>query len=306
MKDLSFPLVSVITINFNQSAVTADLLKSLRKISYPVVEIIVVDNASDKDPVDPIIDVFPEVRFLKSKTNLGFAGGNNLGAKIAKGDYFLFLNNDTEVDPGFLEPLVARLQSDSGIGMVSPKIRFHHTPDTIQYAGYTPMNRITLRQHLIGYREKDNGQYNIGGPTFSIHGAAMMVPRSVIEKVGLMAEQYFLYYEEHDWAERVKGAGYTVCYEASSLVMHKESISTGIESPLKVYYINRNRFLFARRNSKGFRKWLALMYLSIIAFPKALTSYLLKGRFDLAKCVWNAYIWNFFRFSQVRNNQYLD
>jgi hypothetical protein len=265
----------------------------------------VVDNASENDPVDSLIPLFPDVVFLKSTTNLGFAGGNNLGVKAAKGDYLLFLNNDTEVDPRFLEPLVTRLQSDTRIGMVSPKIRFHHTPDTIQYAGYTPLNQITLRQHLIGYREKDTGQYDISRPTFSIHGAAMMVPRSVILEVGLMAEIYFLYYEEHDWAERVKNAGYSVFYEAASLVMHKESISTGIDSPLKVFYINRNRLVFARRNCKGFRKALAVLYLSLIAFPKAVLSYLIKGKFDLAKCVWRAYFWNFRRFSLDSKNQYL-
>lgn len=300
MSDNRFPLVSIISVNFNQSAVTAELLRSLNEISYPDVEVIVVDNGSANDPADALADVFPRVIFLKSEKNLGFAGGNNLGIKIAKGDFLLFLNNDTEVDPGFLEPLVARLQSDSQIGMISPKIRFYYTPDTIQYAGYTPMNGITLRQHMIGYRVKDTGQFNIAGETYSIHGAAMMVPRSVISRVGMMAEMYFLYYEEHDWAERIKRAGYKLFYEPASLVFHKESVTTGKESPLKTYYINRNRFLFARRNIKGLRKLPALLYLTCIAFPKGFISCLVKGRFDLAISIWKAYIWNFLRFSNSK------
>jgi GT2 family glycosyltransferase len=306
MIDNKFPLVSIITVNFNQSLVTMELLKSLRGVSYPNFEVIVVDNGSTKDPVDSLIELFPEVIFLKSPENLGFAGGNNFGLKTAKGEFLLFLNNDTEVDPGFLEPLVSKLKQNSSIGMISPKIRFHHTPDTIQYAGYTPLNPITLRQRLIGYREKDMGQYDMGRSTYSIHGAAMMVPRNVIAEVGIMAEMYFLYYEEHDWAERVKSAGYSIYYEPASLVLHKESISTGRDSPLKTYYITRNRFLFARRNFKGRHKLLPLIYLSFIAFPKGFITFLLQGRLDLARCVWKAYFWNFVRFTQIRNNQYLD
>ncbi|OFY51885.1 MAG: hypothetical protein A2X22_04290 [Bacteroidetes bacterium GWF2_49_14] len=301
-----FDKVSIITVNFNQTEVTCALLESLRHLTYPNFEVLIIDNGSVKDDPAPITARFPEFKLIRSPENLGFAGGNNLGIKSALGDYFLFLNNDTEVDPGFLEPLVAKLESDRNIGMVSPKIRFHHTPDTIQYAGYTPLSNITLRQRLIGYREKDTGQYNQSCETFSIHGAAMMVPRRVVNEVGIMAEMFFLYYEEHDWAMRVKKAGYTIHYVPESLVLHKESISTGKESPLKTYYISRNRFLFARRNLTGLSRMASLTYLSLIAFPKALITYLLKRRFDLACSVWRAYLWNFTHLSYNRNKQSMD
>ncbi len=306
MLDKKWPLVSIITVNYNQSKVTCELLESLRKISYPEVETIIVDNGSPTDSPDIIETNYPECQLVRSLNNLGFAGGNNLGIKYSHGEYLLFINNDTEVEPGFLEPLVSKLMSDPKIGMVSPKIRFYFAPDTIQYAGYTPLSRITLRQSLIGYRETDSGQYDQTGKTFSIHGAAMMVPRSVILEVGMMAEMYFLYYEEHDWSERIKRAGYSIYYVAESLVFHKESISTGKESPLKTYYITRNRFLFARRNINGFNRFLTLMYLSFLAFPKGFISYLLNGRLDLAKVTWKAYFWNFLHFSEIRKNQLLE
>jgi GT2 family glycosyltransferase len=123
----------------------------------------------------------------------------------------------------------------------------------------------------------------------------MMIPRQIIEEVGLMAEIFFLYYEEHDWAERIKRAGYSAFYVPESLVLHKESISTGKESPLKTYYIARNRFLFARRNIKGINQFVTLTYLSLIAFPKGLLTYFFKGRRDLVKATWRAYLWNFSR-----------
>lgn len=302
---MKYPLVSVITINYEHPDVTCALLESLRHITYPNIEIIVVDNASQKDDPAMISQLYPEVVFIQSKENLGFAGGNNLGIRQAKGEYILLLNNDTEVDTGFIEPLVDKLKSDSNNGAVSPKIRFFYSSDTIQYAGITPFTSVTLRQYLIGLGEIDSGQFDTTCETFSIHGAAMMIPVSVIKKVGLMAELYFLYYEEHDWAERIKRAGYKIFYVHDSLVMHKESISTGKQSPLKTYYITRNRFLFARRNIKGFSKLITLTYLSFIAFPKGIFAHSLNKRFDLAKATWRAYFWNFVHFSDLNKNQIL-
>jgi GT2 family glycosyltransferase len=302
---MDYPLVSIIAVNYDHPEVTCALLHSLREVTYPNIEIIVVDNASPNDDPAIIKQSFPEIVFIQSKLNLGFANGNNLGIKQAKGEYILLLNNDTEVDPGFLEPLVAKLQSDSRIGMVSPKIRFFYAPDKIQYAGLTPFTPFTLRQYLIGLNEVDSGQYDRCIETFSIHGAAVMVPISVIREVGLMAEMYFLYYEEHDWSERIKKAGYKIYFVPDSLVFHKESISTGKKSPLKTYYITRNRFLFARRNIDGLNRYITLLYLSFIAFPKGIFSFLIERRPDLAKATWNAYFWNFVHFSDIRRNQLL-
>ena len=293
------PLVSIVTINYEHPDVTCALLESLRHITYPNIEVIVVDNASVKDDPAIISRLYPEAVFIQSKENLGFAGGNNLGIRQAKGEYIMLLNNDTEVNPGFIEPLLSKLQSDSQIGAVSPKIRFFHTPDTIQYAGISPYTLVTLRQYLIGLGEIDTGQFDTTCETFSIHGAAMMIPVSVIKEVGLMAELYFLYYEEHDWAERIKNAGYKIFYVPESLIFHKESISTGKQSPLKTYYITRNRFLFARRNIKGISKLITLAYLLFIAFPKGLIAHSLNNRIDLAKATWRAYVWNFVHFSDL-------
>lgn len=286
------PLVSIITVNYNQSAVTKDFLASIKNITYPEIEIIVIDNGSPNDTPEKLLEEFPDIHLILSKKNLGFAGGNNLGVKVAKGKYCLFINNDTEVEPDFLEALVERLESNPDIGMLSPKIKFHHTPDTIQYAGYTPYNRITLRQHLIGFRQKDRGQFDKGGYTFAGHGAAMMVPMSVIQEVGMMAELFFLYYEEHDWCERIKMAGYKAYYEPKSTVWHKESISTGKESPLKAYYITRNRILFARRNVRKSFKWLTILYLFTMVPLNFSIRYLKNRQFDLFKAAWKGTLWN--------------
>lgn len=295
------PLISIITINYNDVQVTMDLLQSVRKLNYPHVEVIVVDNASPNEKPDIIKETFPEVNLIKSEKNLGFAGGNNLGVKASKGTFLLFVNNDTIVPPDFMEPLVETLQNDASIGMVSPKIKFHWDPTLIQYAGYTPMNHWTIRNSSVGYRQKDNGAYDLPGETESIHGAAMMVPKSVVEKVGMMTEIYFLYYEEHDWAEKIKRAGYKIYYQPKSHILHKESLATGKSSPLKTYYIARNRILFARRNFKPLHLAISLLFQFFIAVPKNSITFLVKQEFRHLKAFWSAIFWNFKNHSIIKS-----
>ena len=273
---MDHPLVSIITVNYDQPEVTLDLLASLRLVTYPNIEIIVVDNASPKDDPSILKQSYPEITFIQSPVNLGFAGGNNLGIRKAKGKYILFINNDTEVDPGFLEPLVAKCESDSKIGAVSPKIKFYHHPDTIQFCGQAPINHYTMRSHGIGHGIIDQGQFEVDTLTHFVHGAAMMVPISVIAEVGLMPESYFLYYEELDWCEIIKRAGYQLWYVHNSCILHKESVSTGKMSPFKTFYMNRARLLFLRRNITGFTFFVAIIYQILIAIPKNLLVFSLK------------------------------
>lgn len=286
------PLVSIITINYNESQVTLDLLASLENLSYPEYEVIVVDNASPNDNPDRIKELFPKVQLIKSTVNLGFAGGNNLGVKVAKGDYILFINNDTIVPPDFIEPLVETLQQDERIGMVSPKIKFHWNPELIQYAGYTPMNHFTVRNNSIGYHQKDDGSFDVAKETASIHGAAMMVPKKVIDEVGMMTEVYFLYYEEHDWAEQIKRAGYKIYYQPATYILHKESLSTGKMSPLKTYYITRNRIVFARRNFNKYQLFISMLFQIFVSIPKNGATFLFKRQYDHFKSFYNAIRWN--------------
>lgn len=299
------PLVSIITINYNQLEVTLDLLSSLRKISYREIEIIVVDNASPTDNPDKIKEAYPEIQLIKSKKNLGFAGGNNLGIKQAKGKYLFFINNDTIVPEKIIEPLVKRLENHPEIGMVSPKIKFHWNPDLIQYAGYTKMNPYTIRNFSIGYHQQDGPEFDQPGETESIHGAAMMVPMDVIKKTGLMPEIYFLYYEEQDWVQMIKRAGYKIYYEPKSYILHKESLSTGKNSPFKTYYIARNRLVYTRRNYSGKNLIVSTLYQFLIAAPKNILLYLLTFKIEHFKAYWRALGWNLVHYKSIHQNSKL-
>ncbi len=292
-KITDWPLVSVVTVNYNQSEVTCEFLDSFRQISYPKTEVFVVDNASPNDHPEIIKEKFPEIHFIQTERNLGFAGGNNVALPYCTGKYILFINNDTEVTHGFLEPLVEVLEKKPQVAMVSPKIHYFHTPDTLQFAGFTPIHPITIRNFAIGFGEKDKGQYDITCETGSVFGAAMLVSMAVIKKVGIMTERFFLYYEEHDWGEHIKKAGYKIYYQGKSLVLHKESISTVKESPFQIFYLTRGRILYARRNNHGLTKLLSFLYLNLVAVPKQILYYLVHKRPDLAKASIRAMWWHF-------------
>lgn len=286
------PLVSIITINYNQVALTCALLDSLRKVTYPAVEVIVVDNHSTHDPTATIHEGYPEVKLIVSKENLGFAGGNNLGIQASHGQYLLFLNNDTEVHPGFLDPLVNFFEATPQAGAASSKILYYNSGETIQYAGSTRIDPFTGRSKRIGYMEKDNGQHDVIKETDLAHGAAMMVPRHVINQVGMMPEFFFLYYEEVDWCESIKRAGYKIYVIPDSKVYHKESMSIGKGSTLKTYYMTRNRLLYMRRNTAGIKKITWILFFLFFSLPKNALVFTLKRDIEHAKAFWKGLVWN--------------
>ena len=248
-------------------------------------EVIVVDNASKEDEVCIISERYPQVKVIRSEKNLGFAGGNNLGIKEAKGDYILLINNDTYFKDFNIDNLINRLESSDKIGIVCPKLRFSWGCCPIQYTGYTPLSNITLRNRAIGFGEEDNGQYEEAHPTPYAHGAAMLIKREAIKKVGLMPECFFLYYEEIDWSMMFTRAGYEIWYDPSCTVYHKESQTTGQNSPLRTYYITRNRLLLVKRNFKGINKYLSYIYLIGIVGIKDILKYSINQQKSLRKAV---------------------
>ena len=277
-------ILSVITINYNGLADTCALMDSIPFTES--MEVIVVDNASAQDEATEIECRYPAVRVIRSERNLGFAGGNNLGIRAARGRYLMLINNDTIVEgENPFQPLIDRLEESPGIGAVCPKIRFTWGKRPIQYAGYTPLTYVTLRNRAIGFGEDDNGQYDSAHPTYYAHGAALMVKRDAVERAGLMPECYFLYYEELDWSLMLARAGYTIWYEPATTVFHKESQATGQNSATKTYYITRNRLLFAKRNRPGMGKIYSYLYLIGIVGTKDVLKNLAAGRADLSLAV---------------------
>ena len=276
--------LSIITVNYNGLKDTCALIDTIPFDEYSL-EVIVVDNASKEDEASVISKRYPQVKVVRSDKNLGFAGGNNLGIKAAQGSYLFFINNDTVLPSSNIQSLINRLKSSEKIGVVCPKIRFSWGDNPIQFAGYTPLSKITMRNRAIGFGEKDGGQYDEAHPTPYAHGAAMMVKREVIEKAGMMPEDYFLYYEELDWSMMIRRAGFIIWYEQEFTVFHKESQATGQNSPLRTYYVTRNRLLFAQRNILTQKKYLTYIYLILVVGGRDILKYASQGKISLIKAV---------------------
>ena len=242
--------ISIITINFNGLKDTCALIETIPFNDH--LEVIVVDNASQNEEADAISKCFPQVRVIKSEKNLGFAGGNNLGIRAAQGKYLFLINNDTIFKEFNVRSLIDRLESSPEIGIVCPKIRFAWGSHPIQYTGYTPLSTITVRNHSIGFSEEDHGQYDTAHPTPYAHGAAMLIKREALEKVGLMPECFFLYYEELDWSMMFTRAG-----------------------------------LLVKRNWKGITKYLSYAYLIGVVGVRDILKYALSGKWKLLKATTN-------------------
>lgn len=287
-------LTSIITVNYNQPEVTIALLNSITKnhVGTPV-EVILIDNGCLENHHQAFLKAFPDLIYIRSDKNLGFAGGNNLGIKIAKGDFLLLLNNDTEITANLITELSSELESNDEIGLISPLLLYFDSPDTIQYAGFSEMNYVTGRNRAISFMDMNTGQYNhISKETGYCHGAAMMCRREDLLSVGLMEEQFFLYYEELDWCEKFKRIGKKMWFTGRTKVYHKESMSVGKESAVKTYFMTRNRMLFIRRNTSQINSLVFSIYYIVFACPKQLFIYMKKGRKDLMKWVVKGVLWN--------------
>lgn len=286
--------VSIITVNYHQPEITIDFLNSVRaNTSTSHVQVILVDNGAEMNQESKYKAVYPELTYIQSTQNLGFAGGNNLGVKAATGEFLLFLNNDTEISENLIDVLIHELNQNPSIGLISPLILYYDDPSTIQYAGFTEMNYITCRNRGIGSMERDNGQYdNDSRETGYCHGAAMMCRNADLKTVGLMDERFFLYYEELDWCEKFKSSGKKIWFTGKTRILHKESMSVGKESIIKTYFMTRNRMLFIRRNT-GLLTTLAFsLYYVLIACGRQVLGYLVKGRMDLISYVFKGLFWN--------------
>jgi GT2 family glycosyltransferase len=286
------PLVSIVTINFNNTKVTLELLLSISECTYKNVQIIVVDNGSVENPTEKILAEFPKVEVIRSNKNLGFSAGNNLGFKRAKGDLIFFVNNDTLFAENLIDELIKPFFEIKNLGIVSPKVIYYESPNLIQYAGSTDINPLTGRNKVIGQGETDNDTSFPSGITYFAHGAAMIIRKTLLKKIGGFPDVYFLYYEELDYSIRLRRSGYKIFYNNKAVIYHRVSYSVGEESPLKIYYMTRNRILFMRRNFPGIRFFIFILFFTFFSLPKSSFKYLFRLDFQSLVAFYKAIGWN--------------
>ncbi len=227
------------------------MLESLKEHTPEEYELVIVDNGSQymQEEMVGVADVY-----IRNKENLGFAGGNNkgIGYAIKNGaDYVLLLNNDTTVDPFFLDRLVESGESSKNIGIIGPEIYFYSDPDRVWFSG-GKINWLKTKGSHLGLNEKRIGKQSNGKTgkitaTDYMTGCAMLIKKEVIEKIGGLSEDYFLYYEDTDYCLRAQKEGWQCVLAPESRIWHKISQSTKEFSPSYLYYHTRNGLMMAKR-----------------------------------------------------------
>lgn len=273
---MSNPKVSIIILNWNGWQDTLECLDSLLEITYQNYEVIVVDNGSTNESLAKLKVKNEKLKvdgksfeIIENRENLGFAGGNNVGIKYALengADYVLLLNNDTLVSETFLSELVAQAEKNKIFGLFGPKIYFwpRTTPERIWFIGGR-INWLKTKGWHVNYDAKESSPAETGArliETDYITGCGLLIRREVIEKIGTLSDDYFLYYEDTDYCLKAKDAGWKCGIVPSARIWHKVSRSAKEFSPSYLYYHARNGLLMSKRNNP----WEKIIILYLFSF----------------------------------------
>ncbi len=242
----------IILLSYGGADLTLDCLRSLDRQTGVSFDVLIVDNASPDGTAEMLRRERPQVELLQAGSNLGYAGGNNLGLRHALRNSdgpFLLLNNDTLLESDSLQALLAALDRHPEAGILGPMVYTWGEGNTISSAG----GRIDWRHAdavNIGAGEPDAGQYGPRSVDF-INGCSLLITRQAIARVGMLDERFFMYWEETDWCTRVRRAGFDVRFEPGARLRHKATILPSDLGPNALYYMTRNRMLFFRKHAVG-------------------------------------------------------
>jgi len=256
-----YPKVSIIILNWNGKEDTLECLQSLYQISYPNYEIILVDNGSTDDSVEVFKEKYPEIKLIQNNENLGFAEGNNIAIRyvleILKPDYILLLNNDTVVDPDFLDELVQTAETDPNIGVLGPTIYDYKPPRSLQSTG----SKI-LWNHGDAINLTYEADVKAGTPkeVDAVTGCALLAKSEVFKKIGGLNKNYFAYFEEIEWCVRARKAMYKIIYVPQGKIWHKGGATSSKITGFAVYHHTRNRFWFMKQHASDKQYLIFLVY----------------------------------------------
>ncbi|MFZ4401932.1 MAG: glycosyltransferase family 2 protein [Bacteroidales bacterium] len=267
--------ICIIILNWNGYEVSRECLLSLQKISFPNYTVILVDNGSTDNSVETLSKDFDKVDYLCLDKNYGFSGGNNKGINYALNkynpDYFLLLNNDTEVKSDFLDQLILPFHENDNIFATVPKIYFFDNKDIIWYAG-GKVSKFSGIVNEYGKYKKDAPSNSIQKKIGFVNGCSVLLSTDAINKIGLLDEQFFAYSEDTDYSLRILKSGYLMMYVPDSIVYHKVSYSFRDNGNwFKFYLATRNLILLQRKhlNTKLFPIfifWISIRWIIYLSF----------------------------------------
>ncbi|GKQ43153.1 rhamnosyltransferase [Companilactobacillus sp. RD055328] len=268
------PKVSIILLNYNNAEDTINCLVELRKITYDNYQIIIVDNNSTDNSLSKIeSNVIDNEVVLKSTINGGYAFGNNIGIRFGmenNSDYFCILNNDVKVATTFLDELIAIMENNNEVGIAGPKICDFDQPDVIQSAGSIVNMNFGRATELYKGKNSEILSDKVINCDY-VGGACMVVKKSVIAKIGLIPEDYFLFYEENEWCQKAKKNGFRIVSVGNSTVWHKGSHTINKISGLSEYFMYRNLVIFIKNNGTIVNNVIFNLYFVAFCFKSLLT-----------------------------------
>jgi hypothetical protein len=247
------PLVSIVILNWNGRGFLEDFLPSVVASTYSNKEIVLADNASTDDSVAFVRDRYPEIKIVQLAANFGFTKGYNEALKEVKADYYILLNTDVEVAPGWIEPMVELLENNPMIGICQPKLLQFTNKDLFEYAGAAggwidKLGYPFARGRIFDYCEKDMGQYDEAQPVFWASGAAMFIRASLYHRLGGFEEYFFAHQEEIDLCWRAQHAGFEVYACPAAVVYHVGGGTLPKGNSRKVFLNFRNNLIMMAKN----------------------------------------------------------
>lgn len=261
------PSVAIILVNWNSLEVTSDCIVSLKNIQYPNYSIIVVDNASEDQSGKALKQLHPEIKLIESPTNEGFSGGNNLGMGYAleQGfDYTILLNNDTFVEPDFLNYLIDYMEAHPSVGAIQPRIHFNHNRNLIWNGG-----SYFAKWWGILYSKDANQLPSAASLQIKqvdwITGCAFLTRTSILKKIGFLSPNMFMYSEDVDLSFRIKALGYQLVYHGESVIYHIAGMSNKSKTKGKEGFVHANVHYYNQRN----RLWILKKYTPWYCIPTA-------------------------------------
>jgi GT2 family glycosyltransferase len=294
---MPMPEVAVIVLNYNGMQFLEKCFDSLRKSTYPAIQLLMYDNRSTDESVDFIRLHYPEVKIIRSFINGGYSRAYNEAIQHTSAPYAVLLNNDVEVEPGWIEPLVARAESDSGIGALQPKLVWLLDRSRFEYAGSAggEMDKYGypfLRGRIFNTIEYDTGQYDDEKDIFWASGAALFVRTSVFGECLALDETFVHHMEEIDMCWRIHLLGYRIRVVPASVVAHYGGATIVSDSFKKMYWNHRNSmFMLFKNLGKGNLAGILMMH----AFfdLAAILQSVLNLTFKRAVAIIYAYLWLF-------------
>jgi GT2 family glycosyltransferase len=247
------PKVAVVIIHWNRRALLEQFLPSLLKSSYPNIEFIVADNNSTDDSVEFLRNTYPQVRIISNDDNYGYAGGYNHALKHVDADYFVLLNNDIQVTPKWIEPVIEVMEKDKSIGACQPKMLDYNDKHRFEYAGAAGgyidlLGYAFCRGRVFETIEEDRGQYSDERTVFWATGACLFVRADVYRQVNGFDENFFAHMEEIDLCWRMQLAGYKMKVIPHAQVYHVGGGTLNKQSSQKTYLNFRNNLIMLTKN----------------------------------------------------------